>query len=281
MTALPDRIRSLLFAPAVRPDLVRKMPAVSADAVVIDCEDATPVAAKDSARIDASALAIEIGGQVPTFIRVNDVDTPWFSDDIASLPDTVAGIVLPKVETTAGLEFAAESLATAGLSDLPVIAGIETALGIADARTLLQHPLISGAYFGAEDFVADMGGIRSADNHEVHHARSVVALAGRLAEVPVIDQIVADFHDDERCRTECEQARAMGYSGKLCIHPAQVAIANSAFTPSPEELDHARRLVSAYEDASARGLAAIDFEGHMVDEPVANQARNLLRLTPG
>ncbi len=281
MAALPDRIRSLLFAPAVRPDLIRKMPAVGADAVVIDCEDATPVSAKDSARSDAAALATEIGGEVPTLIRVNDVDTPWFSDDIASLPDTIAGIVLPKVETVAGLEFAAESLTTAGRPDLPVIAGVETALGVADARELLRHPMVSGAYFGAEDFVADMGGSRTADNHEVHHARSVVALAGRLAEVPVIDQIVADFHDDRRCQVECEQARALGYSGKLCIHPAQVAIANMAFTPSPEELDHARRLVSAYQEASARGLAAIDFEGHMVDEPVANQARNLLRLAPG
>ena len=123
-----------------------------------------------------------------------------------------------------------------------------------------------------------MGGVRTASNHEVHMARSQVALAARLADVPALDQVVADFRDGDRSRREGEEARAMGFGGKLCIHPSQVIIANDVFTPSPEDLDRAHRLLEAYERASAEGLAAIDFEGEMVDEPVARQARRLLSL---
>jgi len=273
---LPRRIRSLLFAPAVRPDLVSKMPATGADAAVIDCEDATPVAAKDQARIDSALLAAEIGAAIPTLIRVNAVDTPWFLGDIAALPAGLAGIVLPKVESLDGLEVAARALDQRGMGDTPVIAGIETALGVADSRLLLDHRIIAAAYFGAEDFIADMGGVRSQSNHEVDFARAAVAIAGRIAAVPVIDQIVADFHDDSRCRLECLQARAMGYAGKLCIHPSQVSIANAAFTPSADEVERARRLLAAFESASTNGIAAIDFEGQMVDEPVASQARRVI-----
>jgi len=277
---LPRRIRSLLFAPAVRPDLVGKLPTTGADAVVIDCEDATPVNAKERARIDAAVLAAEIGREVPTLIRVNSLDTRWFRDDIAALPAGIAGIVLPKADSVDGLDQAAEVLRARGLGHIAVLAGVETALGVADSRAVLAHPVVTAAYFGAEDFVADMGGVRTAENLEVLHARSAVALAGRLADVPVIDQIVADFHDDDRFDRECADARSLGYAGKLCIHPGQVKLANAAFTPSAEELDRARRLLATYELAAGSGIAAIDFEGSMVDEPVAAQARRLLESTP-
>ncbi len=273
---LPRRLRSLLFAPAVRPDLLCKMPGSGADAMVIDLEDATPPDAKDVGRTEMRAAVAELAGQIPILVRVNDDTTPWHDDDLDSLPpDGLAGIVVPKIETVAGLDALASRLADRGL-DLPVVGGVETALGVADARPLLAHRIVSAGYFGAEDFIADMGGVRTASNDEVAHARAHVALAGRLAEVTVIDQIVADFKDDDRCRRECLEARAMGYGGKLCIHPAQVAIANEAFLPSTEEVDRARRLLAAYEDGKAQGIASIAFEGQMVDEPVAVQARRVL-----
>jgi len=276
----PRRVRSLLFAPAVRPDLVNKLPMAGADAVVIDCEDATPVMAKDSGRVDAAELVTVIGTKVPALIRVNGVDTPWFLDDIAALPGDIAGIVLPKAESVAGVERATELLGGRGLGHIAVVLGVETALGVADSRKVLAHPMVVAAYFGAEDFIADMGGIRTSGNVEVLHARSAVALAGRLAGVPVIDQIVADFHDDDRYKRECHEAKSLGYGGKLCIHPGQVALANTAFTPSGEDVERARRLLAAYDTASSAGVAAIDFEGSMVDEPVAAQARRLLASDP-
>ena len=273
---LPRRLRSLLFAPAVRPDLLRKMPRTGADAIVIDLEDATPPDAKDIGRVEMRSAVADLAGQLPILVRVNDDTTPWHDDDLDSLPtEGLAGIVVPKIETIAGLDSLAARLTDRGL-DMPVIGGVETALGVADARRLLAHDVISAAYFGAEDFIAALGGVRTASNVEVAYARSQVALAGRLADVTVIDQIVADFTDDDRCRRECLQARAMGYGGKLCIHPSQVAIANEAFLPSSEEIDRARRLLEAYDDAKAQGVASVAFEGQMVDEPVARQARRLL-----
>jgi len=273
---LPRRLRSLLFAPAVRPDLLRKMPRTGADAIVIDLEDATPPDAKDTGRVEMRSAVADLAGQLPILVRVNDDTTPWHDDDLDSLPtEGLAGIVVPKIETIAGLDSLAERL-TARRLDMSVIGGVETALGVADARSLLAHDVISAGYFGAEDFIADLGGVRTASNDEVAYARAQIALAGRLADVTVIDQIVADFTDDDRCRRECLEARAMGYSGKLCIHPSQVSIANEAFLPSSEEIDRARRLLEAYDDAKAQGVASVAFEGQMVDEPVARQARRVL-----
>ena len=170
-------------------------------------------------------------------MRVNDLDTPWFAADVAALPHGVDGVIVPKIESLEGLAMVGQTLTASGRDHLPVLAGIETALGIADARPLLAHPLVAAAYFGAEDFIADMGGVRTPSNAEVAHARGAVALAGRLAEVPVLDQVVADFRDDDRFAREADEARAMGYAGKLCIHPGQVGTANRAWTPSADEVD--------------------------------------------
>jgi citrate lyase subunit beta/citryl-CoA lyase len=213
------------------------------------------------------------------YVRVNGVPTEWFADDVrdALIPE-LAGVVVPKVETIEGLDTVADALDAAGFGELGVLAGLETARGIADARPLLAHRRVIAGYFGAEDFIADLGGVRTDDNHEVAYARSAVALAGRLAGVPVLDQVVADFRNDDRFRREADEARAMGYGGKLCIHPGQVALANEAFVPSAADVDRARRLLAAYESATADGVAAIDFDGQMVDEPLAAQARRVIEL---
>jgi citrate lyase subunit beta/citryl-CoA lyase len=272
------RLRSLLFAPAVRRDFIERLPERGADGVVIDCEDATPPGAKDEARRNARSLAPRIAGRgSQVFVRVNAVPSPWFAADMREgLCDALTGIVLPKLERLDQMEAVEAALAGAALPELRVLAGIETALGVADARALLAHPLVAAAYFGAEDFVADMGGVRSEANQEVLYARSRVALAGRLAGVATLDQVVVDIRDGTAFEREVREARAMGYGGKLCIHPAQVAIANRGFMPSAEEIDHARRLLTAYDRAAAEGLAAIDFEGQMVDEPLAARARRIL-----
>jgi citrate lyase subunit beta/citryl-CoA lyase len=277
------RLRSLLFAPAVRPDFIEKLPARGADGVVIDCEDATPPNAKAEARANARSLAPKIAGKGSlVFVRVNSVTSEWFADDVRDgLCEELAGIVVPKLERTEQLDEALRALANAGYPQLGVVAGIETALGVADVRDLLAHPVVAAAYFGAEDFIADMGGVRTDDSQEVLFARSQVARAGRLAGVPTLDQVVVDFRNDALFAREVRDARAMGYRGKLCIHPGQVAIANEGFLPSEEEIDFARRLLHAYEKASASGLAAIDFEGQMVDEPLASRARQILAAAEG
>jgi citrate lyase subunit beta/citryl-CoA lyase len=278
-----DRLRSLLFAPAVRPEFIERLPERGADAIVIDCEDATPPGAKAEARsIVRSVVPSILGPDVQVFVRVNAVVSEWFGADITEgLVEGLAGIVVPKLETTTQVDRVARALREAGHGEFGILAGIETALGVADVRSLLAHPAIIAGYFGAEDFIADMGGVRTRAGDEVVHARSSVALGARLAGVPVVDQIVADFRDDERFREETASARAMGYAGKLCIHPRQVELANEGFLPSVEEVEHARRLLEAFETASSDGVAAIDFEGQMVDEPLAAHARRVLALAKG
>lgn len=254
-----------------------------ADGVGVDCEDATPPNAKDQGRANARTLVPEIVGQgTQVFVRVNAVASPWFRDDIADgLARGLAGIVVPKLETLEQVGAVDRALREAGHAELGVLAGIETALGVADARILLAHPRVTAAYFGAEDFIADMGGVRTRSNVEVLHGRSVVALAGRLAGVATLDQAVADFGNDEAFVAEAAEARAMGFRGKLCIHPRQVPLANAAFVPSSEEVEHARRLLAAFDTASAAGIAAIEFEGQMVDEPVVARARQVLAAIVG
>lgn len=277
------RLRSLLFAPAVRPDFLAKLPKSGADGVVIDNEDATPANAKSEGRANAREVAPRIAGQGSlVFVRVNAVASPWFADDVREgLCDSLAGIVVPKLDRLEQVDAAARALDGAGHPALPILAGLETALGVADARELLTHPRICAAYFGAEDFIADMGGVRTEGNHEVAYARSRVALAGRLAGKPVLDQVVTDFRNSEAFERETREARELGYRGKLCIHPGQVALANQGFLPSEAEIDFARRLLDAYEVATAKGVAAIDFEGQMVDEPLASRARQILAAAEG
>jgi citrate lyase subunit beta/citryl-CoA lyase len=273
------RMRSLLTVPANRLDLAAKAPRSEPDAVFLDLEDAVPPGAKESARADARSAARELTGAHPriaVFVRVNAIGTPWFEGDAAeALVPELSGVVVPKLESGAGVEAVAAVLTRAGLGELPVMAGIESALGVARVDDVLRDP-VRWCYFGAEDFVADMGGVRTAANREVLYARSRVALAARLAGVHAIDQIVADFRDDARYLTDAAEGRAVGYRGKLCIHPAQVALAHETFTPSAEEVDRAQRLLAEYEAAAARGEATLAFDGEMVDEPMARRARATL-----
>ena len=272
------RMRSMLFAPAVRDDMLPKLTRSGPDGVVIDCEDATPMGQKATGRSNALEYAPALMGQgAAVFTRVNPPGTEWFAEDVEyGLHEDLDGVVIPMVESIEGLNHCANQLAEADRGYLGIIAGLETGLGVADARELLAHPQVIGAYFGAEDYIADLGGVRTHANLEVSYARSAVALAGRLVRKPVIDQIVADFRNDERFTRETAEARAMGFKGKLCIHPGQVELANAGFTPSDGEVDRALRMLAAYEIGIASGVAAIDFEGVMVDEPLAAQARQIL-----
>src|SRR5436190_4535996 len=273
------RLRSLLFAPATRPDVLVKMPRSGPDGVVIDLEDAVPPDAKESARPNAREAGRALAGEHPAlavFVRVNAVATEWFANDVADacVPE-LTGIVVPKMQSSDHVATVARALGDAGLAHLQVVAGTETALGVADARDVYRPP-VTVCYFGAEDFVADMGGLRTESSSEVLYARSRVALIARVSGVLALDQVVPSFGDDERFLADAAQGRAPGYTGKLCIHPAQVPLAHRAFAPSPEEVDRARRLIDAYDAAIARGEAVLAFDGQMVDEPLARHARAIL-----
>ena len=278
MSSSSVRMRSVLFAPAVRPDFLQRLPERGADFVVFDCEDATPPQSKQEARANVRALAPDLTARgARVFVRINAPATQWFAEDIArGLCPEVEGILVPKLDRIEDIDRLEALLSAAGRDDLLVVAGIETALGVADARSLLAHRRIGVAYFGAEDYIGDLGGLRTAENKEVEFARASLVLAARLAGVPALDQAVVDFRNAERFEREVREARALGYAGKLCIHPGQVALANAGFSPSEQECARARRLIAAFEKAVESGVAALEFEGQMIDEPVVAQARRIL-----
>ena len=267
MTAPTARWRSLLFVPGNRPELAAKAPRSGPDAVVLDLEDAVPPAAKDEARATVRQAAADLAGVVPVCVRVNPPGTPWFADDAAALPDGLAAVVVPKLDTAAPVDEVAGAL-----GGRPVVAGIETVRGVADAREVLRSPVVA-CYFGAEDYIADLGGVRSAGNDEVAWARAYVAVAARLAAVAALDMVTIDFRDGDRFTAEAREARALCYAGKMCIHPGQVALAHDAFRPTDDEVDWARRLLAAFD---AAGGDTIAFQGQMVDEVVAARARAVL-----
>lgn len=273
--------RSLLFVPGGRLDMVAKIPRIAPDAAVVDLEDAVSPPEKATVRFRALAAiaALETVG-VPILVRVNPVGSPWWSDDVAAAAATsaVAGVVVPKV-CEGDIDAVRSALGDAGrpaLRDatpggMAVVAGIETASGVAGAEGLLggeSRP--DAAYFGAEDFVADMGGRRSAGNLEVLYARSRVCLAARLGGIPALDQVVVAVADDDRFQRECTEAVAIGYSGKMCLHPRQVALANAAFSPTGAEVAHALAVLNAVR----AGVGVVD--GEMVDGVHARMAARVL-----
>ena len=273
------RLRSLLFAPASRPDVLAKLPRNNPDGVVVDLEDAVPADAKVAARPHANRMGAELAAANPTlavYVRVNAIPTEWFATDIAEgCTPALAGIVVPKIETSEEVGLVERALRDAGLEHLHIVAGVETARGVDAVREFL-HPPVAACYFGAEDFIADMGGVRTESSTEVLYARSRVALAARIAGVLALDQVVSRFGDDDAFLADAAVGRSIGYTGKLCIHPAQVPLAHRAFSSSPEEIERAERLLAAYDAATARGEAAIAFEGQMIDEPLARHARAVL-----
>jgi citrate lyase subunit beta / citryl-CoA lyase len=266
------RWRSMLFVPGNRADLTAKAARSAPDVIVLDLEDAVPPAAKAQARATVQEAAAHLATEVPLCVRVNPTSTSWFVGDVAALPEGLLAVVVPKLESAAQLAEVAEALR--GRS---IVAGLETVRGVADARDVLRAPVIA-CYFGAEDYVADLGGIRTDGNDEVVYPRSYVAMAARLAGMPALDMVTLDFGHDERFVGESLQARALGYAGKLCIHPAQVELANEAFRPSAEEIDWANRLLAAFEEAEGMTIA---FEGMMVDEVVAARATAILAAAEG
>ena len=259
MTAVP---RSVLFVPGGRPDMVAKVPRWAPDAVAVDLEDAVAAADKDSARTSAVTAVGELpASSTLVLIRVNPPGTPWHADDVAAAADSAAGgIVLPKLEEPGQVDALRDRLAAAGRGDMALVAGVETARGVARCRSLLDHEGVLAGYFGAEDYIASVGGRRTARGDEVLFARSEVVLAARLAGVGALDQVVVAVGDTGAFDADAARGRDLGYDGKMCIHPGQVGRAHTAFTPSDDEVAHARRVV----EAGRSGVGTVD--GEMVDD---------------
>jgi citrate lyase subunit beta/citryl-CoA lyase len=280
------RLRSVLYTPGDRGDRLEKaLREGAADLVIADLEDAVaPARKEDARRAIAAAFAAAPERKGLRGVRINAWPGPAAEADLAAVlparPDVVA---VPKCEDPKALALLDGHLGRlegragipAGSTRLLVI--LETAAGVLSARELAAgSPRVLAVAFGAEDLAADAGLRRSATNAEVAVPRALVALAAAAARVKAIDMITADPRDAGRAGREAQEARALGYSGKMCIHPAQVAAVHAAFAPAADELAWARRVVDAADRAGVADGGVVVVDGKMVDVPFVEQARRLL-----
>ena len=271
-------LRSILFVPGNRADRFPRALAAGADAVVFDLEDGVEDGRKADARgAIAEWLAATPASRTARFVRVNASGSAWQAEDLvwlAGVSGHIEGVVLPKAESSADIERVA-ALAPAGC----VIPLLETARGIIGAAAIASaRATIPALLFGAEDFTAELGIPRTLDGEELLLARSQVVLAAAAIGADAIDAVFVDLAAPERLRQDAMRARALGFRGKMAIHPDQVATINGVFSPSADEIARARRLIDAADAARRQGEGAFRFEDRMVDAPVIARARRVLAL---
>jgi len=248
------------------------------DAVLLDIEDGVPPAQKAAARAQiAEALARRVSG-VLRYVRVNRVGSDWWKLDIAAVrAPGLDGVCIPKVESVDEIDAMASELDRAGLS-ASILCAVESALGLVRAPQLAANPLVSGLMFGAEDFALDLGlgTLREAEARELVYARSALVVAAASAGKMSVDGVFPDLEDGEGFEADVLQARRLGFTGKATFHPKQISGINAVFSPSPAELEYARRVVDAFEAAQARGDGAVALGGQLVDLPIVVRAQRLL-----
>lgn len=259
-----ETIRTPLFVPANRPERFSKAADSGADSIILDLEDAVAVDAKEYAR---ETLACDFT-DLPIIVRINAQGSSWHIEDLqAARQLPVAAVMLPKAEIAQNVDEVFEALG----GSIPIIALIESALGIANARSIAATPGVQRIAFGSVDFCADLG---CAHLREVLlPARSELVMASRLAGIAApIDGVTTALDDLSVSFNDAAHARDLGFTGKMCIHPKQIEEVKRAFLPSETDIIWANKILSS-------GDGAISVDGEMVDEPVRIRARTILART--
>ena len=261
MPALPLQMILPLFVPADRPDRVAKAASAGADAIIVDLEDAVAPGARTAARAGLAEALAGIDG--PIILRINAVGTEWHKSDLAAaatLPLTA--VMLAKAEDGEACAYVARA------AGVPVIALVETARGIANLNGIATAS--ARLAFGSIDYAADLG--MGHTRASLASARSALVLAARLAGQPApLDGVTTALRDAALIEDDCRHAVEMGLGGKLIIHPAQLEAARRGFAPSVDELTWAARVLEA-----AKGGAAVQMDGAMIDAPVIARAKALI-----
>jgi citrate lyase subunit beta/citryl-CoA lyase len=264
-------LRSLLFTPADDPSKLARALTSGADAVVADLEDAVAQSRKAEARERVVHAFAARGSDGPArFVRVNGVGTPHFEADAALLSEIeIDGVVVPKATPEA-----VDELRRTGL---PALAIVETAIGLRQAYEIARRENVFALLLGAIDLGAELGLEPRPDGLEILHARSTLVVDSAAARIrPPFDCVHSEIADLDGLAAEARLARSLGLGGKGCIHPAQVAVVNAAFTANPEQVAWAREVIRAAEGAEAEGRGALAVAGMLVDAPVVARARHLL-----
>lgn len=276
--------RSWLFVPGDRADrLLEKATGSDADVLILDLEDAVTATRKDQAREIVQAALARVRPSIPVVVRINGVTTRWWTADLEmALSAGAAAVMVPKVAAVDDVERVAAAMddhraAGSGASQRSqIVPLVETAPGVLHAEAIAAGRWVAAVALGGEDLAADLGIARSQGGGELQHSRGHLVLACAAARCGAIDTPTLDPRDVELVSAQAAAARALGFTGKLAIHPRQVGAINAAFEPRDDEIQWARSVIDGFEQAvrSGSGIAVVD--GRMVDEPVVAAARRLL-----
>ena len=290
----PPQMRSLMFVPAHRERMVQRALGLgefgpsALDVAILDLEDGVPPAAKDAARrAVADALARPPRGGPLRFVRIQRALSDAGDADLdAVVRSGLDGIVAPKVRRAEEIVWLADELdsrervMSIASGTIRIVASIESAAALVDApRIAAASERVIGLAFGSEDFALDLGlpTKREGEAEELLYARSATVVAAASAGKLAFDGIWPDIDDAAGLRADSLRARRLGFTGKTLIHPGQIAVVNEIFSPSAAEVDEARRVVRAFDEALGRGHGAVALDGQMLDAPVVDRARRVLR----
>lgn len=269
-----------LFVPGDRPERFDKAVAAGADVTILDLEDAVHPDSKAAARdaITSWLAARQLSGQAANvLVRINDAASPHFPADLEWLADLpagtpLAGLMVPKAEQPSALGRIAEALRRFN-PDGELVAIIESAMGVHQADAVATAPGVARLAFGSIDYAVDLGCEHTRD--ALAYARARLVLASRVARLPPpVDGVTTALKDETVLAGDVAYAREIGFAGKLCIHPSQVAGVRAGFKPSAQQVDWARRVI----EATSSGSHAVQVDGKMVDRPVIEQAKRILAL---
>jgi citrate lyase subunit beta/citryl-CoA lyase len=272
--------RTVLFSPGDQPSLLRKAPDSGADVIVFDLEDAVAPAKKAAGREAVQEVVTELDPDPELCVRVNPIGDGGERDVEAVFGDGAAtavdSVMLPKVGSGAAVVDLADLLAEHG-QELPILALLETADGVLDAEGIASAGPTDAVLLGAEDLAADVGATRTREGTEILHAREHTVLAASSAGVDAIDTLYTDYEDDEGLAADAAFGRDLGFDGKMAIHPGQVPIINDAFTPDEADVEWARKVLAARDEAAASDVGVFAVDGEMIDAPLIAQAEDVIR----
>ncbi len=265
--------RSVLYIPGSKPRALDKARTLPVDAIIFDLEDAVSLEEKVNARDTLKEALSEGGyGNRMKIVRINGLDTEWGADDARAVIDMDAdAVLLPKVDSPDDLDALAKIT-----GDLPIWAMMETPRGMLNADAISAHPALQGMVMGTNDLAKELQTRFRPDRLPLQTSLGLCVLAAKANGVVIVDGVYNAFKDDEGLKVECDQGRDMGFDGKTLIHPAQVDVTNAAFAPSEDEIDLARRQITAFEEAEAGGQGVAVVDGKIVENLHVATAREIL-----
>jgi citrate lyase subunit beta/citryl-CoA lyase len=273
--------KSFLFVPGNQRNKIEKALSMNCDVVILDLEDAVPIDEKQKARgIVNDALKNMEWKNIKKCVRINDLNSKFWLQDVIEISKNEPDIIMiPKVKSSTDILILDRILSNIennfNLKKIQLIPIIETIEGLKNIYEISRSSeRILGITMGIADFCAEIG--CEEDERIVEYLRFQVILAASYSNIQAIDKAYLNIRDIEGLEKEAKMAKKLGFTGKLAIHPSQIEIINKVFTPSVQEIERARKILEAYEEAKRKGIGVISYEGMMVDEAIIKRIKKVL-----